>query len=203
MFGIVIFPNRNSWRTDFIDLKFVYSFSDYQFFSFSIICLYMFVNCLTSYNIFCSIILVWIKCFAMFWYVLVCSGYFMRSMHIKPWKLPAVLGSIVVVSAMTCCVLVHSMYDLKAAHMNVQQSLIWELMLYKFELCHNAVEAAKNIHCTKGKGAVDYWTVNRWFKKFGLVCKNQDDQLWLCWSKTVDSKAMLLATEANLASISG
>ena len=49
----------------------------------------------------------------------------------------AVVGSIIVVGALICCALIHSMFDLKAAQMNMLCSLIWELMLYKFELGYN------------------------------------------------------------------
>ena len=45
---------------------------------------------------------------------------------------------------------------------------------YKFELCHNAVEAIKNISCTKVEGTVDHIIVTRWFKKSYLGCKNLD-----------------------------
>ena len=48
------------------------------------------------------------------------------------------------------------MCDLKAAQMNVQHGLIWEFMLYKFELGHNAMEATKNICYVKSEGAVDH-----------------------------------------------
>ena len=48
--------------------------------------------------------------------------------------------------------------------MNMQCSLIWEIMLYKFELGHNTVKATKNICYGKGEGAVDLSTVTRWFK---------------------------------------
>ena len=43
------------------------------------------------------------------------------------------------------------MYDLKAAQMNVQCSLIWELMLYEFKLGNNGTEATKNICVWKVK----------------------------------------------------
>ena len=35
--------------------------------------------------------------------------------------------------------------------MNVQLSLIRELLLYEFELCHNVLVAIKNICCTKSQ----------------------------------------------------
>ena len=53
--------------------------------------------------------------------------------------------------------------------------------------------------CVKDEGVVEYSTVNRWFKKFLLSCKNLDDQARSFKSKTVDSKAALKAIEANLA----
>ena len=44
----------------------------------------------------------------------------------------AVVGVIVVVGALTCYVLLHSVYDLKTAEMNALHGLIWELVLYEF-----------------------------------------------------------------------
>ena len=55
--------------------------------------------------------------------------------------------------------------------MNVQHSLIQELMLYKFRLDHNIEEVSKNICYAKGKGTVDHSTVTRWFQKFYLVAR--------------------------------
>ena len=46
----------------------------------------------------------WVKSFELFWF--------------KQWKMPAVVGSIVVVGALTCCASLHSMSDLKVAQMN-------------------------------------------------------------------------------------
>ncbi|CAI9734926.1 Hypothetical predicted protein [Octopus vulgaris] len=60
--------------------------------------------------------------------------------------------------------------------MNMQSRLIWELMLHEFKLGHNAMEAIKNICCTKGEGAVDHSTVTRSFKEFHLGCKNLNEQ---------------------------
>ena len=50
--------------------------------------------------------------------------------------------------------------------MNVQRSLIWEVMRYEFELGQNAMEATKNIRWVKGKGTNDY--NDRW-KKFRSI----------------------------------
>ena len=89
---------------------------------------------------------------------------------IQAVKLPAGVGSIVVVSVLTCA-LFHSVCILKATQINVQHSLIQELMLYKFELDHNGAEVTKNIHCVKGKGAVDHSTLTRCLNKFAWVVR--------------------------------
>ena len=75
-----------------------------------------------------------------------------------------------------------------------------KLLLYKFELNHNAKEAMKNISCMKGEGAVDKSTVKRWFKKFCLGCKNLDDQAKSSSPKTMDSEITVQAIDANLIS---
>ena len=93
------------------------------------------------------------------------------------------VGSIVVVGALTHCVLLNSMWDLKAAQMNLHFSLIWELIVYAFKLCHNAVKATKILCGTKDKIAIDHSTVTRWFKKFCSGFQNLDNQsslkLWI------------------------
>ena len=43
--------------------------------------------------------------------------------------------------------------------MNMQHSLIQELMLYEFEMGHNTAEATTNTCCAKDVGAVDHSTV--------------------------------------------
>ena len=57
------------------------------------------------------------------------------------------VDSIVVVGALTHCAMLHSVWDLKTAQMN---------MLYKFELGHNPTEATKNISYAKNEDAVDH-----------------------------------------------
>ena len=126
----------------------------------------------------------------------VSSTYIMWLKLFKPFKVPTMIGSIVVVGVLTRCALLHSTCDLKAIRSNVQCCLIWELMLYAFELGHNDIETTKNIFCTKGEGSVDHRMVTRWFKKFSLGCKNFDDHLGL----KLDFETMLQATEAYLAS---
>ena len=41
----------------------------------------------------------------------------MNTKEFKPWKEPAVVGSIAVFGALTYCVFLHFMYDLKVAHL--------------------------------------------------------------------------------------
>ena len=84
--------------------------------------------------------------------------------------------------------------------MNVQNSLIWELMLYEYKVDLDTTEATKRICCVKGEDAVDHSTVTRWSKKFSSGCKNLDDQARSSRPKTMDSKTMLQAIEASLAS---
>ena len=90
---------------------------------------------------------------------------------------PAVVSSIVVVGAQTRYALLHSVWDLKAAQINVQCWLIQELLLYEFEVSHNADEAIKNICYVNGEGAVDHMI--RWFKKYFSGYKNIDGQVGL------------------------
>ena len=78
----------------------------------------------------------WVKSFAIFRYVLVCDAY----SSWPKWKVSAVIVSTMVVGALTRCALLHFLFDLKASQMNVQYSLIWELMLCEFELSHNAAK---------------------------------------------------------------
>ena len=49
---------------------------------------------------------------------------------------PTVVGSMVVVDALTRCTLFQSVGDLKATQVNVQPVLISELILYDFKLGH-------------------------------------------------------------------
>ena len=80
--------------------------------------------------------------------------------------------------------------------MNVQYSLIWELILYEFELGHNAAEATKNIFCDIGEGVFDHSTVTRWFKKFCIICKNLNDLARSGRHKIMVSEAVLQVNEA-------
>ena len=121
-------------------------------------------------------ILGWGKSFAIFWHMLVYDMYITWLKQFKLWKVPTVVGSIVVVGVLTHCALLHSMCDLKFTQMNMQHSLIWELMLYKYKLSHNTMEATKNICCAKGEEVVDHSTVTRWWNKFCSGCKNCNDQ---------------------------
>ena len=81
-------------------------------------------------------------------------------------------------------ILLQSMRDLKAAQMNVQNSLIQELIFYKFELGYNTMEATKDICFVKSEDEVDHRTVTKWSKNFHSGCKNLDNQAKLCRPKT-------------------
>ena len=74
----------------------------------------------------------------------------------KLWKVPAVVGSIVIVSALINYTLLHFKWDLKAAEVNVKHIPVQELILYELKLDHNTVEAIKNICCTRDEGVVDH-----------------------------------------------
>ena len=49
--------------------------------------------------------------------------------------------SVVVVGALICGALIHSVWDLKSTQMNVKRSLIREYVLYEFELDYNSAKA--------------------------------------------------------------
>ncbi len=51
------------------------------------------------------------KCFEIFWYVQVFSFYLTLQKQFKPWKRPAVVGSIMVVDWLTCWVTLHIVCD--------------------------------------------------------------------------------------------
>ena len=89
------------------------------------------------------------------------NNYALGPKGFKLWKVPAVVGSIVVVGALTRCALLQSVYDVKAVQMNVLSSLIREFMLYEFELAHYAAEATTNICCTKCEDTIDYSTLSK------------------------------------------
>ena len=120
----------------------------------------------------------WVKIFAMIWYVLVCGMYIMR---LKQFKL------LNVVSALTCCALLHSVCNLKATQMNMQHCLIWELVLYKFEL-----EVTINIVCSWSEYSnlmvqeITFWLQEH--EQLGNVSR----------TKMVDSEAVLYVREVNL-----
>ena len=85
------------------------------------------------------------------------------------------VGSIVVVGALTHCALLHSICDLKVALINVQHCLIWELLIYDLKLGHNVMEITKNISCVKGDGTLDHKTINQMVKK-NLLLRLQEPQ---------------------------
>ena len=63
-------------------------------------------------------------------------------------------GSIVVVGTLTRCALLKSPCDLKTSQINMQWSIIQDLMLYEFELGHYTAEvgAVEYTDCTSAEG---------------------------------------------------
>ena len=72
----------------------------------------------------------------------------------KPVVGTCFVDSIMIVGVLTHCVL-------KAKEMNMEHSIIQELILYEFKLGHNAVKTTKNIHCTKGENPNDHSYTNQ------------------------------------------
>ena len=108
--------------------------------------------------------------FAILWYLLVCSALITWPKQLKPWKV-LVIDSIMLAGMLIHWALLYSRCDLTATEMNIQCSLIKELMLYEFKMGHNVTEATKNICCVKSEGTFDQNTVNRRFKNFCTGCK--------------------------------
>ena len=75
--------------------------------------------------------------------ILVCASLW-HIYHVILAVLAMEVSRILVVGILTHCALLHSVCDLKATQMNVQHSILWEFMFYKFKLAHNAMEATKN-----------------------------------------------------------
>ena len=97
-----------------------------------------------------------------------------------------------VLGVLTCCALLQSVCDLKAAQMNMQFSLIGN-SCFMSSNCAMTLEATKNICWVKDEVAVDHSTLTRWFKNLNYETR------W-SWPKTLDSKAVLQAIEINLMS---
>ena len=116
----------------------------------------------------------WVKSFALFSSVLVCDAHITYPKQFKPWKVQVVVGSIVVVGALTRCALLHFMCNLKVALMNV----------YECKLPQNAAEVTKTFIVRTMKALLTSVRVARSSKP-----------------KAVDSsEAVLQAIEANSAS---
>ena len=102
-----------------------------------------------------------------------------------------------VVGVLIHWILLHFKRGLKAAQISGNlyfTSSNWAIMLQE-------KKKIKNICCAKGEGIVNSSTVTRWFEKFWLGCKNLDNQARSDRPKTVDSKAILQAIDANSESI--
>ena len=83
--------------------------------------------------------------------------------------MPAVVGSMIVVGALTSCAL----------------------------LVHNVTEANKNIYCPKDEDTIDHSTVTRWFKTFLSGFKNLGHLARSGGPKSIDSEVVLKAIKAN------
>ena len=70
-----------------------------------------------------------------------------------------VFGNMMVVEPLVSCALFPSVCDLKTTKMNVQSSLIRELMFNEFKVGHNSMEGTKNVCCVKVEGKVDHSTI--------------------------------------------
>ena len=127
--------------------------------------------------------------------VLVFSVHITWPKQLKLWNEPAVVGSIVVVGALTQSALFYSVYDLKVTLMNDRCSLIQKLVARLKLIEHNTAEATKT-----GESTVDCSTVIRRFKKFRLGCNNLNNQARSHGPETRDFEAVLHAMAANLVS---
>lgn len=81
--------------------------------------------------------------------------------------------------------------------MDKQNRLIRELLLYEYQLGHNAAEAARNICQAKGEHAVSHVTAKRWFKKFKTGIGDLDDHPHTGRPTTVDPELLKQAVEAR------
>ena len=95
-----------------------------------------------------------IKGFAIFRCMLFCGVYITWLKQLKLGKVSAMVGSILVIVVPIRFALVHSVFNLKAAQINIQHSLIWKLTIYVFELSYDAVRETKNIFSKKDEDTV-------------------------------------------------
>ena len=73
--------------------------------------------------------------------------------------MPILVGSIMAVGVLTYCALIRSILDYAVCSSIQLPNQIWELVLHKFKLGHNAVIATKDICYTKSGGTVNQNTV--------------------------------------------
>ena len=70
---------------------------------------------------------------------------------------------------------------------------IRKLLLYEFQLGHNATEAARNINNAKGDGTVPIRTAQNWFLNFRSGNLSTDDQARSGRPREVDRDAVIEA----------
>ena len=63
------------------------------------------------------------------------------------------------------------------------------------------MEATKSFYCVEHEGIVDYNTINKWFKKFWLGCRNIDDLEKSSRPKTINFKTVFQAVLENQVSL--
>ena len=89
----------------------------------------------------------------MFCNILVCDS--LQYAYYVTETVQAAVDCIVVVGALTHCALFHLCVIGNLQKMNVQHSLIQELMPHGFKVSHNTTEATVNIYCAKSDGIVN------------------------------------------------
>lgn len=72
-----------------------------------------------------------------------------------------------------------------------------ELLLYEFQLGHNATEAMRNICQAKGVGAMKRSTAFHWFKKFKSGIIDLNDESRTGRPPAIDPEVVRKAVEAN------
>ena len=87
---------------------------------------------------------------------------------------------IMVVSVLTHCALLYFVHGSKAIQMNLQNSLIWELILCQFKLGYYTTEATKNICCVTDEGSLDHSTDgSKYFAQVARISTIRQGQIGL------------------------
>ena len=105
---------------------------------------------------------------------IVCSAYISWPKQFKLWKVLTMVGSILVVGMLTCCALLHSMCELKAAQLNMQHIIIsrTSILWVPTGLITPPQKQPKPFVVQKVKGYLIHCKVIRWSRNFALVARN-------------------------------